>query len=369
MIRTLEPASASRRIAIIAPSAREVVRFRRDLITEAIALGHKVLVLTPCPTPAEGEALSALGVEWENCEPPRSAMPFLANWRYAAAIARELKVWGASAVLASGHGLAPVAARAARRAGAGQIVTLVNDIADTEGAERQNRLAAYGGAFASSTGVVCHNADDRLAIERSQLLPRCAILTEVPGAGVPLDRCNSEPMPGFSAGPIFVMLDDGRHLDVVDAFAGAARRLLGNGRHFRARLARGSDSGQAVAPGACDGVELVDGLGEAKRAIADAHVLIHLVPDDGMPPVVLEALAMGRAIVTAGLPGLRQTVDDCVNGCIVNRIGAAELADAMGFLVDRPELIETLGAASRAKAARAFDARQAVGSVLQALGA
>jgi glycosyltransferase involved in cell wall biosynthesis len=75
---------------------------------------------------------------------------------------------------------------------------------------------------------------------------------------------------------------------------------------------------------------------------------------EGTPRTVLEAMAMGRPVVTTDVPGCRQTVEDGVTGLLVPREDPAALAAALERLAADPGLRGRLGEAGRRKAEREF---------------
>ena len=89
---------------------------------------------------------------------------------------------------------------------------------------------------------------------------------------------------------------------------------------------------------------------------------------EGMPGAVLEAMSMGRPIITTDTPGCRDTVDERVNGCLVPPGNPEALAEAMQSFLRRPELIAAMARASRMKAERRFDQRPVVAALMDVLG-
>ena len=81
-----------------------------------------------------------------------------------------------------------------------------------------------------------------------------------------------------------------------------------------------------------------------------------------------EALAAGRPVIVADIPGSRETVDERVNGCLVEPGNAGELAGAMESFLKRPDLIPAMARASRLKAERKFDVRDVNASWFKILG-
>ena len=51
-----------------------------------------------------------------------------------------------------------------------------------------------------------------------------------------------------------------------------------------------------------------------EKTIADASVFVLLSHHEGTPRVVLEAMAMGRPIITTDAPGCRETIEHGLNG-------------------------------------------------------
>ncbi|NUR09030.1 MAG: glycosyltransferase family 4 protein [Nocardioidaceae bacterium] len=78
---------------------------------------------------------------------------------------------------------------------------------------------------------------------------------------------------------------------------------------------------------------------------------------DGIPNVLMEAMACGVPVVTTGVSGIGELVRDGENGLIVEPDSPAELADALHTLVKDPGLVERLGRYGRETIAADFDAR------------
>ncbi len=67
---------------------------------------------------------------------------------------------------------------------------------------------------------------------------------------------------------------------------------------------------------------------------------------------------MARPVITTDAPGCRETVVHGVNGFLVPPRDANALAEAMEQFIRQPDLIITMGQASRRLAEERFDARQ-----------
>lgn len=76
---------------------------------------------------------------------------------------------------------------------------------------------------------------------------------------------------------------------------------------------------------------------------------------EGVPKVLIEAAASGRAIVTTDIPGCRDIVQGGVNGLLVPVREVPALAAALRQVIDDPVLRRRFGTAGRERALREFD--------------
>jgi glycosyltransferase involved in cell wall biosynthesis len=105
-----------------------------------------------------------------------------------------------------------------------------------------------------------------------------------------------------------------------------------------------------------DGVlEFLGKLDDVRPALAAASVYVLPSHREGTPRTVLEAMAMGRPIVTADSPGCRETVRHGVNGFLVPVGDASALAAALERFILSPSLIQEMGSESRRIAVERYD--------------
>ncbi|MCZ8102039.1 MAG: glycosyltransferase [Burkholderiales bacterium] len=84
---------------------------------------------------------------------------------------------------------------------------------------------------------------------------------------------------------------------------------------------------------------------------------------DGLPTVLLEALASGLPAVTTNVAGTPEIIADGVTGRLVEPSSCRQLADALANVLTRPALAERFGREGRAKAERDFDITSNVGAL------
>lgn len=92
----------------------------------------------------------------------------------------------------------------------------------------------------------------------------------------------------------------------------------------------------------------------------DSHIVVLPSYREGMPKTLIEACAVGRAIVTTDAIGCRECVDEGVNGLKVPVYSTQELAFALETLFENHDMIRVMGEASRKKAESEFDVKAVV---------
>lgn len=76
---------------------------------------------------------------------------------------------------------------------------------------------------------------------------------------------------------------------------------------------------------------------------------------EGLPKVLLEAAASGRAVVTTDVPGCRHAIEPGITGLLVPPRDGAALGEAIGKLIGDRELAISMGRAGRLLAEAEFD--------------
>jgi glycosyltransferase involved in cell wall biosynthesis len=115
-------------------------------------------------------------------------------------------------------------------------------------------------------------------------------------------------------------------------------------------------------------IEYLGETGDVRPYIAQASVYVLPSYREGTPRSVLEAMAMGRPVITTDAPGCRETVREGVNGFLVPVKDAAALAGAMERFILEPGLVERMGLESRKIAEEKYDVRKVNRIMLEAMG-
>ncbi|BAZ04721.1 glycosyltransferase [Calothrix sp. NIES-3974] len=97
----------------------------------------------------------------------------------------------------------------------------------------------------------------------------------------------------------------------------------------------------------------ITGILSREEALAYLPYLdIFAIPSlsDGCPNALLEAMLAGCTIVGTNVDAIGEIIEDNISGLLVNPGSSAELAAALKYLADKPELRHKLGVAAREKA-------------------
>lgn len=219
---------------------------------------------------------------------------------------------------------------------------------------RAGSSAAYRVAFAHPNNLtIFQNPDDLELFVRSRLLPReRAVL--IRGSGVDMREFHPQPEPAGL--PVVLFVGRLLWLKGIGEFVEAARRLRAAGVPARFAIAGYGEAGNPVnvppetlAAWEAEGVvELWGRRSDMPQVYAAAHVVcLPSYHREGIPRVLIEAGACGRAVVAADVSGSRDIVRDGENGLLVPPRDADALATALRRLIEDSDLRRRLGARGR----------------------
>jgi len=255
---------------------------------------------------------------------------------------------------------------AARLVGGMAIVNAVSGLAYTFSSEELHARALrplvtmlYRLALGDPTSrTIFQNPNDRDDCVRMRMVqPEQAVL--IRGSGVDCDVFRPTPEP---EGVPVVMLPARMLWEKgVKEFVEAAAVLGASGHKARFVLVGDSDPGN---PGcipttqldawARQGIECWGHHTDMASTLARANMVVLPAYREGLPKVLLEAAACGRAIVTTDVPGCREIVREGINGLLVPARDSKSLAAAIARLLRSPDLRERLGRTGREIAVREF---------------
>ncbi|MGH6839158.1 MAG: glycosyltransferase family 4 protein [Methylocella sp.] len=371
-------------LALVDSEAASLVGFRGDLIRVVLGRGHRVVCFAPAAEASVGPTLTEWGAEVNNLPLQRRGLNPLADLTYI------VRLWGRFRRLrpdvVMGYTPKPsiYATVAARLAGVPNRVPLVTGLGfafvesgrPTTAFARGIAKLLYWVAFRCATGSIFQNSENVAHLERLGLVPKSLPVTVVKGSGIALERFPQAPVPPLRGGLIFVLVARLVRYKGILEYAQAARALKQDYPSTRFVIVgipeKGPDALTAKEQQTVrHSVEVIGPLKveEVRGVLESAHVFV--LPSyegEGMPRSTLEALAVGRAIVSTRVPGCRETVEEGVNGFLVPARDAEALEGAMRRFLNDPSLAVRMGPHSRGIAERDFDVRKVNERMIEALG-
>ncbi|MBV5330078.1 MAG: glycosyltransferase family 4 protein, partial [Chlorobium sp.] len=190
------------------------------------------------------------------------------------------------------------------------------------------------------------------------------------GAGVDVEKFF--PVPEPSGVPVVVLISRMLRDKGVIEFVDAARHLRADGCQAEFWLVGCPDHGN---PASIEEEQLISWHKEGviqyyghRTDIVDLIAMSHIVclPSyrEGLPKVLLEALASGRPVVTTNVTGCKEVVADGVNGLLVPPRDVTSLKLALRRLIDDPSLRVCFGRAGRDRAVSEFSSDLVVSTTL-----
>lgn len=368
-------------ILLLASFAPSLLNFRGPLIRDLLEAGHRVSVGAP-EVPLDVRAmLESWGVAVHDTPLERTGTGLLGDLRYCCGLAGLLKRTRPDLLLT--YTIKPNiwGAFAAARAGVPSFAMVTGlGYAFTETGERpslKRRLTGliarklYRAATGRNRRVIFQNPDDRDDFVASGCLADPGKVAMVNGSGVDMVHYARAPLPDS---PVVLMIARLLGNKGVRDYVMAARQLQHSHPKARFVLVGPSDDGpDSIRPDElqqwiAEGLDYRGGTEDVRPFLAGARIYVLPSYREGTPRSVLEAMAMGRPVITTDVPGCRETVEPGVNGLLVPVRDPQALAQAIARLLDNPDKAARMGEAGFALVARKYDVHQVNHEIMQILG-
>lgn len=346
----------SKKFLMISPKNRTAYNFRGNLIKEIINRGYQVTVTGPDRT--DVDKIEALGVDFVEVAGNKDGTSIIGDLRYCRSLHRLIKELQPDAML--GYTIKPVvygtiAGRLNRVknincmiTGAGYTFTSKTAKAKALGVVVKT---LYRATLKRSSAVIFQNRDDMNEFVQRRLVKpdKCRIIN---GSGVDMEYFASAKYP---EGMCFFMLSRLLKSKGVIEYLEAARQIKESHPEVRFMLlGKYEDKMQDAVDREYVEDLVTQGIIERYDEACDVRPYyeqcsVYVLPSyrEGTPRSVLEAMSMGRPIITTDTNGCRETVKDGVNGFLVPVQDSAVLAGRMLYFIEHPEAVKTMGEASR----------------------
>ncbi len=365
------------KIIFVSPKNRTVYNFRGDLIKEIIALGHEVVVTGP--NNIDVDKITALGVRFVEIPMEKTGVNAKSDLKYIFALKKLFKKEKPD--ITFGYTIKPVVygAIAAKMAKVKNRISMVEGLgyiftANTKKAKilRPIVKTLYRIGFSCAQRVIFINPDDLKDFTNMKLLKKDKC-RQVNGVGVNLEHFSPEPLPNE---PVFFMLSRALIAKGVRVYLEAAeivRRKYPNVRMMllgeideKMQDSLKKEEVQKYIDSGC--IEYFPEHPDVRLFYKQCSVFVLPSYREGVPRTTMEAMAMGRPVITTDAPGCRETVIDNETGFFISTGDSAALAEAMCRFIENPSLIHEMGEKSYNFCKEKFDVRKINKDLIKYLG-
>lgn len=112
-------------------------------------------------------------------------------------------------------------------------------------------------------------------------------------------------------------------------------------------------------------IEYLGSSNDVRPFINECSIFVLASYHEGMPRTVLEAMAIGRPILTTNVPGCRETVISGENGFLVEKANVEQLADKIIWFIENKEQWQEMADKSHRLAKERYDVHKVNDSLLK----
>ncbi len=366
------------KLMILGSFAESLINFRGPLITALIKLGHEVIVCAPNADIELEKKIKKLGAVYCHIPVNRSGLnpfiDFFTMWHlfllFKKVKPEKILNYTAKPVI--------YGSIAGWLAGIKGIYSIITGLGYAFiGTDTKTKVLGffvkvlYKLSLKVNTKVFFQNADDA-GLFLSDLLVTKEKVAIINGSGVDLDHFKPAPIPKEVSFLLIARLlkDKG-----IREFVNAAAVLKEKYSNISFKLVGWLDEN----PSCITAEELklwqeqgtIDYMGrlsDVRPAIKGSSVYVLPSYREGTPRTVLEAMAMGRPVITTNAPGCKETVINGENGFLIPVKNVAQLVTAMEKFVNSPEIIPVMGGKSLKLVVDKYDVKKVNQTIIEAMG-
>ena len=366
------------KVCLLASYAPSILNFRRELVLEFLKTSD-VYVFAPFINRELQEKIENLGAVFLDVRMSAESLNPFANLRYLFELFKHFKAIKPDVVLS--YTIKPViwGSFAAKLARVGCIASIITGLGysftELDSLKRKfiNKLVCrlYKWSLSFNKIVFFQNQDDQALFYDKKILGHTPSIV-ISGSGVNLEHFHYHD--SYPEKISFLMM--GRLLKDkgIYEYIEAARRiqveytnvnfdLMGWIDHNPASITQ-----QELTSWEQDGVVRFLGRQEdVRQSLMVTSVFVLPSYREGTPRSVLEAMSMGRPIITTDAPGCRETVVNGVNGYLVSVKNVDALVESMKKFLNNPEQVAKLGKKSRELAENKYDVYKVNQMIISAL--
>jgi glycosyltransferase involved in cell wall biosynthesis len=354
------------KIIVIGALPSSLYNFRGELLQElALSSNNSVYAMASNANKQEIKTLNEMGVTYIDYPVSRNGLNPLEDIKTFLALKRIFKKEKPDVVLA--YTIKPVVwgGLAARLAGVRGFYALITGLgfAFQLGGFKRNLLTAvvkflYRQALKKSKGVIFQNSDNKQVFVQNELTSddKCSLVN---GSGVNLSHFEEKILPNE---PRFLLISRLLGEKGIREYAKAASLVKAKFPHAQFDLLGPEDSSPDGIPlgevnewHSSGTINYLGSTNDVRPFIEACSIFVLPSYHEGMPRTVLEAMAMGRPILTTNVSGCKETVVNGKNGWLVEKMNVEQLAEKMNWFIEHQQEWKRMGDVSHIIATEKFD--------------
>lgn len=366
------------KIAVLSSHTSSLFWFRMDMMNEFLENGHTVIALGPEPEADWKDKFEKSNIDYRQLYVERNGMNPLKDLRTLRALHKFMKKERPDKVFAYQAKTVIYGSIAANLNGITEVYPMIAGLGSIfRGTGFKNTIVKtimkieFWAACKCSKKVFFQNHDDKNEFIQNGLLKDDKIVI-INGSGVNLDKFKPT---SFPEEPAFLFIGRLIKDKGVIEYLEACKEVKGKHPKVRCLLVGPYDSNpsalkpEELTPYIESGViEYFGEQSDVRPYVAQCSTYVLPSYHEGTPKTVLEAMAMGRSIITSDAPGCRETVIDGTNGYLVKVKDAQGLLSKMEYFVSNPKAGRNMGTESAKLAREKYDVKIVNKTIMQAMG-
>lgn len=366
------------KIAVLSSHTFSLFWFRMDMMIAFIKQGHEVIAVGPEPEVNWKNKFEENGIRYKQIFVERNGINPFKDLRTYKELHNFMKKEKPDKVFAYQAKTVVYGSIAAKMNGITEVYSLIAGLGSVlRGEGLKNKIIKtvmkieYRAACRASKKVLFQNNDDKNEFLNNGLIQENKTVI-INGSGVNLEKFKPEPLPER---PAFLFIGRLIKDKGVMEYLQACKRIKDEYPEVRCLLVGPYDSNpSALKPNELQPfIErgIVEFFGEqidVRPYLKQCSTYVLPSYHEGTPKTVLEAMAIGRSIITSDAPGCRETVTDGYNGFLVPIKDIDALVNKMKILVSDSSLNKLMAERSLKLAREKYDVNIVNRSIMQIMG-
>lgn len=365
------------KIAVLSSHTSSLFWFRMDMMKEFKKNGHTVIALGSEPEADWKKKFEEYSIDYRQLYVERNGVNPLKDLKTLISLISFMKKEKPDKVFAYQAKTIVYGSIAAKINGISEVYPLIAGLGSIfRGQGFKNKIVKgimkieYWAACKFSKKVFFQNQDDKNEFILNGLLKNDKTVI-INGSGVNLEKFKETPIP---ENPTFLFIGRLIKDKGIMEYLEACKKVKEKYPEVRCLLVGPYDSNpsaltpEELKPYIESGVIEYNGEQNDVRPFI-AQCSTYLLPSyhEGTPKTVLEAMAMGRSIITSDAPGCRETVIEGLNGYLVKVKDTQGLISKMEYLISNQDICITMGKESAKIAKEKYDVRVVNQSIMKVM--